>query len=309
MPALGQGTKPLPRVSFISHSSPEAWGHFLDEFKAGLRSLGYVEGRNLILEVRWAENRIDRIPGLITEALASKPTVIVTHGSPNVAALQKATSTVPIVFAAAGDPVGQGFIKSYRRPGANITGVAFNSEIFVKVYELLKIVLPGVSRVGTLVNPENPAWRQNTDHLPATAKVLKFEASVIQASTREDLELAFLTALQANVQALVVATLAPFVGLHPHLAELQFRHRLPTFYSMREAVNAGGLASYSFPQEENYRRAAALVDQVLKGRNPAEIPVEIPTKYEIAINLDSAHRLGIKVPEAALLRAHKVIRS
>jgi putative ABC transport system substrate-binding protein len=294
-------------VSFLSHSSPKAWGHLLQEFRAGLRSLGYVEGRDLILDLWWAEDRLDRIPALIAELMTTKPAVIVTHGSPNVAALQKATRTVPIVFAAAGDPVGQGFVKSYRRPGANITGVAFNADITPKVFELVKMVMPGVSRIGGLINPDNPASKLDAAILPSIAEALGFQILILKATTAEGLEPAFLEAVTAKRQALVVASHAPFVGLYPRLVELQFRHQLPAFYGLREATDAGGLASYSFPQEENYRRAAALVDQILKGRSPAEIPVEIPTRYEIAINLKTAQALGIKVPEAALLRAHKVI--
>jgi putative ABC transport system substrate-binding protein len=305
-PATGQGVRPLPHVSFLSHSSPEEWGSRLAEFRAELRALGYAEGRDVIVEVWWAENRLERLPALIAEILNSKPAVIVTHGSPNVAALQKATSTVPIVFAAAADPVGQGFIKSYRRPGGNITGIMFaNTDI--KVLELVKIVMPGVSRIGVMLNPDLPASNSWIDILPSSGKALGLQSRVVKATSREGVGPAFIEALKAKVQALIVAPMAPFVGLHALLVELQFKHRLPTFYAVGEAADAGGLASYSFPQGESYRRAAALVDQILKGRSPADIPVEIPTKYEIAINLKTAKALGIKVPESALLRAHKVI--
>jgi putative ABC transport system substrate-binding protein len=305
--ATAQGAQPLPRVSFLSHSTPKAWGHRLDEFRAGLRALGYVERRDLVLDLWWAENRLDRIPALIAEILSSKPTVIVTHGSPNVAALQKATATVPIVFAAAGDPVGQGFVKSYRRPGANITGIAFNDNVNWKVYELVKTVMPGTSRVATLLNPENPASRQYLSTVPPTVKKLGLQNAMLNATTVEEIAPAFAQAVKGRAQALMVATLAPFIGVHPLLVDLQFKHRLPLFYAMREGVEAGGLAGYSFPFEESYRRAAALVDKILKGAKPAEISVEIPNNTEIAINLKTAKALGIKVPEAALLRAHKVI--
>jgi putative ABC transport system substrate-binding protein len=308
--AGAQGAKPLPRVSFVSHSSPKAFGHLLQEFRAELRTLGYVEGRDLILDLWWAEDRLDRLPALIGEALSARPAVIVTHGSPSVAALQKGTSTVPIVFASAGDPVGQGFVKTFRRPGANITGIAFNDEITPKVFELVKMVMPGVSRIGGLMNPDNPAAKLDVGRLPSIAKALGFQHLLLNATAREGLEPAFIEAVKAKMEAIVVGPHAPLSpGLHPPLIELQFKYRLPTFYGLREGVNAGGLASYSFPLEENFRRAAALVDQILKGRSPAEIPVEIPTKYEIAINLKTAQALGIKVPDAALVRAHKVIAS
>src|SRR3989442_423075 len=185
--AAGQGAKPVPRVSFLSHSSPREWGSRLAEFRAELRALGDVEGRDVIVETWWAEDRLERIPALIAEMMSSKPTVIVTHGSPNVAALQKATSTVPIVFASAGDPVGQGFVKNYRRPGANITGVAF-AEFSPKVYELVKVVIPGVSRTGVLINPDNPTSWQWANIAPSAAKALGFQPLVFKARAREDLE-------------------------------------------------------------------------------------------------------------------------
>src|SRR5438128_5423182 len=200
--AAAQSTKPaIPRISFLSHSSPKTWAHLLGEFRAELRALGYVEGRDLILDLWWADDRLERIPALVAEALITKPAVIVTHSSLNVAALQKATRTVPIVFAAAGDPAGQGFIQSYRRPGANFTGIAYNSEIYPKVYELVKMVLPGVSRIATLINPDNPAWRQATDHLPSTVKALGFRSLVLKATNSEGLEPAFVDAVKAKMQA------------------------------------------------------------------------------------------------------------
>src|SRR5205814_7619689 len=140
-----------------------------------------------------------------------------------------------------------GFVKSYRRPGANITGVAYNSDINPKLYELVKMVMPGVSRISTLINPDNPAWRQSVDHLPSTAKALGFRSVVLKATTGEGLEPAFVEAAKAKMQALVVATLAPFTALQSLLVELQFKHRLPTFHGMREGADVGGLASYSFP--------------------------------------------------------------
>lgn len=303
-----QPAKPVPRVSFISHSSPKAYGHMLQAFRDELRALGYVVGRNIQLDLWWAENRLDRLPSLIAEALSTKPAVIVTHGSPGVAALQKATSTVPIVFAAVGDPVGQGFVRSYRNPGANITGVAFNDDVNWKVYELIKIVMPGTSRVATLINPDNPASRLYLRRVPPTVKKLGLENVMLEATRAEDLAGVFADASKAQAQVLMVSTTAPFVfGLLPELVVLQFKHRLPLFFSVPEGSQAGGLAGYGFPQEENYRRAAALVDKILKGARPAELAVEIPTRYEITINLKTARALGIKVPESALLRADKVI--
>lgn len=304
-----QGAKALARVSFLSNSSLKSYGHLLEEFRAGLRALGYVEGRDVSLDLWWADDRLDRIPALIGEMLASKPAVIVTHGSPNVAALQGTGTAIPIVFASAGDPVGQGFVASFRRPGSNITGIAFNDEINQKLYELVKIVIPAATRVATLMNPGNPAAKHHLSIVPATTKALGLQSMIIDTPSAQALEPAFARAAAAKVQALIAPPLAPFIGLRDQIVQLQSKYRLPTFHGTREGSAAGGLASYSFPMEESFRRAAAMVDQVLKGRSPAEIPVEIPTKYEIAINLNTARALGISVPEAALLRAQRVIES
>ena len=185
--AVGQAGKPVPRVAFLSHSTPREWGQRFDQFRAGLRALGYVEGRGIIVEAWWAEDRLERLPALIAEILSSKPAVIVTHGSPSVAALQRATRTVPIVFAAAGNPVGQGFIKSYRQPGGNITGVVFTNTDN-KALELVKVVMPRASRVGVLINPELAISADWTNALPASGKALGIEFIVLKASALEEVE-------------------------------------------------------------------------------------------------------------------------
>ncbi|MBL8376553.1 MAG: ABC transporter substrate-binding protein [Burkholderiales bacterium] len=297
----------IRRIGFLSSSTPRAYDHLLKEFRMGLTSLGYAEGRDIVIDVRWAENQIERLPALAAELLALGPTVIVTHGSPGVAASQNATSTVPIVFASAGDPVGQGFLQSYRRPGGNITGVAFNEEINKKLYEVVKGVLPAATRIATLVNPKNPAQKHHLDDLQMLSKALHFQSILVHATKEEEIETAFKQAVAAKAQAVVVPPLAPFIGLRDHVAELQNKYRVPTFHGMREVVQAGGIASYSFPFEENFRRAAAQVDKILKGMSPAEIPVELPMKYEIAVNLKAAKALNITVPTTFLLRAHLVI--
>jgi putative ABC transport system substrate-binding protein len=304
--ALSQTDKRRPIV-FLSTSSERSYGHLLQEFRAALRSFGHLEGRDVIVEARWADEKLERLPALIADALALKPAVIVTHGSAAVAALQKATSSTPVVFASAGDPVGQGFVASFRKPGANITGIAFNEEIHNKLYELVKLVLPATSRIATLANPNNPATPHYLEIAQSATKALGIELLVLNATNAAGLEPAFVKAVATGAHALVVSPIAPFISLRAQIVELQFKYRLPTFHGVREGVDAGGIASYSFPHEENYRRAAALVDQILKGRSPAAIPVEIPTKYEIAINLKSAQVLGLPVPRGVLLRADKVI--
>jgi putative ABC transport system substrate-binding protein len=302
-----QGDTAPRHIGIHSYGTPAAFNHLVEEFRTTLKSLGYVEGRDIVLDIRWAENRIERLPELAAELLALKPAVLVTYTSPGVAACQKATTTVPIVFAAAGDTVRQGFVQSIRRPGGNITGVVFNDEITKKLYEVVKEVLPHASHIATLVNVKNQAQQHHMEDLPEMAKALHFQSILVHATQEAELEAAFKQAVQARAQAMVVSTIAPFTGLRSRIVELQNAYRMPTFHGMREAVQAGGIASYSFPFEENFRRAAAIVDKILKGQSPAEIPVEIPTHYEIAVNLKAAKALGIAVPPSFLLRANEVI--
>ena len=305
--AMAQTTGVPRRIAILSGASVESAGHFIDAFRAALKSLGYSEGRDIVIDIRWAENKLERLPALIQDLLSYKPSIVVTHGSAGVVACQKATSTVPIVFATAGDPVGQGFIQSYRHPGGNITGVAFNEEINKKQYEIVKAALPAASRIATLVNVNNPAQKHHLDDIPRMAKALHFDSILVHATKEEELEAAFQAALKAKAHALIVSPLAPFSGLEKRLIELQFKFRMPSFTGSQDWVPAGGLASYSFPTIENWRRVAALADKILKGASPAEIPVEIPTKYEVAINLQTAKTLGLKIPQGILVRATKVI--
>ncbi len=306
--AQAQGGTAPRRIGMLMHGSPDAYNHLVEEFRTALKSLGYVEARDIVLDIRWAENRIERLPELAADLLSLKPAVIVTHGSPGVAACQKATTTVPIVFAAAGDPVRQGFVQSYRHPGGNITGVAFNEEINKKIYEVVKEILPHASRIATLVNVKNQAQRHHLEDVPEMAKALRFQSILVHATQEEELDAAFRQAVQSRANAMVVAALAPFTGLRSRIVELQNEYRMPTFHGIREAVEAGGVASYSFPHEENFRRAAAIVDKILKGQSPAEIPVEIPTHYEIAVNLKAAKTLGLTIPQSLLVRADEVIQ-
>ncbi len=305
--ALAQGRLAPPRVVFLSISFEKVYKPILAEFRDALRTLGRIEGRDHTFDTRWAEERMQRIPGLISDVLALKPAVILTHGSQLVTALQKATRSVPIVFASVGDPVGQGFVQSFRRPGGNITGVAFNDEINKKLYELAKMVVPSATRIATLTNEDNPASKHHLEIVPMVSKALGFESIKLNSVNSDGIEPAFKGAVEARAHALVVSPMAPFIGLRSRIAELQFKYRLPTFHGVGEGADAGGLASYSFPMDESYRRSAAIVDQILKGVSVAEIPVEIPTKYEIAINLRTAKVLGIKIPQDVLLRANRAI--
>ena len=297
----------IQRVSFVSAASAKSWGHLVEELRTELRALGYHSDRNLAFDVWWADDRTARVQGLIAEVLVTKPDVIVTHGSFALASLQKATSAIPIVFATAGDPVGQGFVASYRRPGGNITGVAFNEAVNEKVYELAKTLLPGISRVALLFNPNNPASRHHRRIRASASKSLGLEIVELNADSEQTVQAAFARAATMKLEALFVPAYTPYSGMHALIADLQLKHRLPAFHTLKDGTVAGGFASYSFPMEENFRRAAKIVAQILKGRPPGDIPVEIPNRYELTINMRTARALGIKVPEGALMRAHHVI--
>ena len=305
--SMAEETKAPRRIGVLLSGTPGSAGKLVDEFRLQLRSFGYLEGRDVVIDVRWAESKLERLAPLAAELLSSGLAVILTSGSAAVAACQHATSTVPIVFASAGDPIGQGFVKSYSHPGGNITGVAFNEEINKKIYELVRSVLPKASRIAILVNENNPAQEHHLADVPTMARALHFEPVLVHATQEQELEAAIEQALKARAHALVVTPLAPFTGLYPRLIALQHKHRIPMFSGYSTFVPAGGLAAYYFPIEENWHRAAALVDKILKGANPADIPVERPMRYEIAINLKAAKSLGIPIPQSVLFRAGKVI--
>lgn len=295
------------RIGLHMSGTPQTSAAVVDEFKNAMKALGHVEGRDIVYDFRWAENRLERLPGLASELVALKPAAIITAGSPGVAACQQATASVPIVFASAGDPIRQGFIQSYRRPGGNITGVAFNEEINKKIYEVVKDLMPHATRIAVLVNVKNQAQKHHIEDLPAMAKGLNFQPILVHATQEEELEPAFREAVKAKAQALVISTVAPFGGLAAQIIDLQNKYHLPTFSGTRRTTESGSVASYSFPMEENFRRSAAIVDKILKGQSPAEIPVELPTQYEVALNLKTAKALGIPVPPTFLARVNKVI--
>ena len=305
--AQAQVQKTQYRVAYLSTSTPSVHRQRLDAFRAALKELGYVEGKNLQLDVRWGEGNMDKLSGLVMELVGLNPHVIVTHGSSGVVACRNGTSMIPIVFASAGDPVEQGFVKSLRRPGGNITGIQFNDEINAKMYELAKAMLPKATRIATLANEKDPAQTFTSRHIPHMAKTLGFESLLIHVTTAEAIPAAFDQAWKMNAQAIVVSPIALFGANRGRLGELALEKRIPTIYGTDEPLRNGDLASYAGVTNDSYHRAAVLVDKILKGANPGDIPVERPTRFEITINLKAAKAFGITIPQEALLRAHKVI--
>src|SRR5262245_22180290 len=284
-----------------------------EAFFQGLRDLGYAEGRNLVIEYRDAEGRVDRFPALATELVALKVDVIVTAGGTLAAqAAKRATTTLPIVFTAVGDPVAEGLVTSLARPGGNLTGLsAVFSELVSKWLELLKQAVPGVSRVAILLKPDALPERAKANRLnavDAAARALRVRLQVVEARGPEEFDRAFSDMAQARAEALVVWATPVFNLERRRLVDLAAKNRLPAVYSFRTYVNAGGLMSYGPDRSDMFRRAATYVDKILKGAKPGDLPVEQPTKFELVINLKAATALGLTIPPSLLQRADEVIR-
>jgi putative ABC transport system substrate-binding protein len=279
----------------------------LDEaFRGGLRELGYTEGKNILIEYSYAEGRLERLAGLAADLVRLKMDIIVTGGRPSTRAAKRATSTIPIVMAAAGNPVGNGFVTSLARPGGNITGLTtVRSDLTGKRLELLKETASMISRVAVLWGP--PA-ASNFKIAEAAARLLGLELQSLEVRGPEDLEGAFRAATKERAQALVALRNPAIFNERKRIAELAIKNRLPAIYDDREFVEAGGLMSYGTNQADLYRRAATYVDRILRGAKPADLPVEQPTKFELIVNLKTAKQIGLAVPANVLARADKVIK-
>jgi putative tryptophan/tyrosine transport system substrate-binding protein len=282
---------------------------FLDEeFRQGLRDLGYVEGRNIAIEYRSAEGKYERLPGLAAELVRLKVDVIVTASPPATDAAKQATSTIPIIFAVSGDPVAAGLVASLARPGSNITGLAsIAPEMVGKQLELLKQVAPKVSRVAVLQNPSNHSHPPALRPAEGAARALGVHLHIVQARTPSEVDAAFATMRSQRVDGVLVLRDALFLAQRTQLATLAAKSRLPAVYGLREEAEAGGLMAYGASAPQMFRRAATYVDKILKGTKPAELPVEQPTKYELVINLKTARTLGLTIPPSLLRRADQII--
>ena len=277
-------------------------------FVQGMHDLGYVEGRNLVIEWRFADNEVGRIPALATELVNLKVDLIVASGTPVISAAQKATTTIPIVMPTSNDPVGSGLVASLGRPGGNTTGLSnLSSDTSPKVVEVLLSIAPKVSRVAILVNPKNPSNAANAINLQIALQGVGPIGLPVEASTVEDIGGGFLKMKEQNADAVVVAPDAVFVEQRQRIADLAMTYRLPSIFSFREHVEAGGLMSYGEHLGDSYRRAATYVDRIFKGAKPGELPIEQSTKLELLINLRTAKALGLEVPPMLLARADEVI--
>jgi putative ABC transport system substrate-binding protein len=295
------------RIGFV-WDSPAVWPHALEAFRQGLRDLGWVEGKNIVIEYRWAEGRFDRLPSLMQDLVRLKVDLIVAPTSIYTGAAKRATATIPIVFVSHADPIGSGHVASLARPGANATGLTIiMTETMAKSLELLKATIPELTRVAVIWDPATPS------HVPALKAVeavggtlgLRLQARAVRSATEFDN--AFSAIVQERAGAVLVLSTPVFMGGAKQLADLALTHKLPTMFGPREHVEAGGLLSYGPDRADLYRRAAAYVDKILKGANPADLPVQQATKFELVINLKTAKALGLTIPQSVLLRADQII--
>jgi putative ABC transport system substrate-binding protein len=306
--ADAQQTVRVPRVGFMGNSTAALEANLVGPFREGLRELGYEQGRNIVIEYRWAEGKYERFPALITELLAANVDVIVTAGTPASLAVKKATSSVPLVMIAVGEPVATGLVASLARPGGNITGVtSISPEIEGKRLELLREVVPGLSHIAVLWNAGSPVQVIQERETQVAAQTLRMKMLSLGVRTPEEIEGAFATMLRERPEALFVLADRLFLHHRKRIMDFAVQHRLPGVHAYRELVEVGGLMSYGPSYADMHRRAATYVVRILKGEKPADLPVERPAKFELVLNLKAAKVLGLEIPPTLLARADEVI--
>jgi putative ABC transport system substrate-binding protein len=310
--SFGQQDRGVRRIGFLagrSRSTPSNPDPFYDAFVDQLRKLGYEEGKNLLIEWRFADGKYERLPQLASELVKMNVEVIVTHSSPVTRAAQRATGTIPIVMTAVGDPVGGGFARSLARPGGNITGLALMvSDLTSKQLELLKTLIPSAYRVAVLVNPANKETMPgNLKDIQAGAKQLRMEVFPVRARTAQEIRTAFSEMTRKGADALIISGDAFYAGQPALFAELCLARKLPAIGWYRDHVKAGVLMSYGTDTAFLYRAAAVYVDRILKGAKPEAMRIEQPTKLHLAINRRTANALGLTIPRDLLSRANDVI--
>ncbi|HET8562653.1 MAG TPA: ABC transporter substrate-binding protein [Candidatus Binatia bacterium] len=299
----------VPQVGFLSSVSPSSISARSEAFRQGLRELEYVEGKNIVIDWRFAEGKADRLPALTAELVRLKVNVIVTAGPGVTRAAKEATSMIPIVMTQDGDPVGNGFVTSLARPGGSITGLSTVApEISGKQLELLKEIVPKLSRVAVLGTSSRPGNAQALRETELAAEALGVQLQYLDVLDPNDSETAFRAATKGRADAVVVLGSPVLTSQRTQLVEIAVKSRLPAMYYRREYVEDGGLMSYGVSYTDLDRRAATYVDKILKGAKPADLPVEQPTKFELVINLRTAKQIGLTIPQSVLYRADNVIK-
>ncbi len=308
-PAEAQQAKKVPRIGFLFGSSLSANSARHEAFRQGLRELGYVEGKNIVIDWRSAEEKLDRLPALAADLVRLKVDIVLTGGSSPTRAAKEATTTIPIVMAQDADPVGSGFVASLARPGGNITGLStLAPELSGKRLEILKEVVPKLSRVAVLGNSTEPGNAQMLGETERAAVVFGVKLQYVDVLSPKDIETAFRTASKARADAVLELPSFVFNSHRTEIANLEVKSQLPAVYPQREFAEDGGLMSYGVSYTDLFRRAATYVDKILKGAKPADLPVEQPTRFEFVINLKTAKALNLTIPQSVLFRADRVIK-
>ena len=309
VPAQAQQPQNNPRIGFLGATSSSTIQVRLEAFRQGLRELGHVEGKNLVIEYRYAEGKLDRVPALAAELVRLNVDVIVTGGSAATRPAKEATMRIPIVMAQDTDPVGNKFVASLARPGGNITGLSILApELSGKQLELLKEIIPKLYRAVILANSNEPGYLQLRKETQLAAEALRVKIQFLDARGSKDVETAFREATKRRADAVLVPAMPIIVSQRAQIADLAEKNRLPAMYGQPEYVEAGGLMFYGASITELFRRAATFVDKILKGAKPADLPVEQPKKFEFVINLKAAKQIGLTIPPNVLARADKVIK-
>ena len=309
--AEAQQAAKVYRIGLLGGSPPNSPGgrRSWEGFFQGMRELGYVEGQNILVEGRWYGDRTDRLPALAAELVRLKVDVIVAGAAPAPEAAQRATSTIPIVVANHNDPVGSGLAVSLAKPGKNVTGLSTQApELVGKRLQLLKEAVPGISRVAVLSNPAIPSHALELREAKVAAESLKMQLQFLEARAPSDFTRAFSAMTRERAGGVLIIVSSMFYAERTRIAELAAQSRVPSIYGLKEFAEAGGLMTYGIDVHESFRRAAAYVDKILKGAKPADLPVEQPTKFELAINLKTAKALGLTIPPSLLARADEVIQ-
>lgn len=301
LPLAASAQSKIPRIGFMGNSTAALEANLVDAFREGLRELGYEEGRNIVIEYRWADGEYERFSTLVDELIAAKVDLIVTAGTPAALAAKKATTTVPIIMAAVGDPVGTGLVPSLARPGGNLTGLsAIAPDLESKRLQLLREIVPALSYVAMFVNSVNPLHVSSMRQARAAAEKMGIKLQLHDIRKTEDLDDAFTAIRNERPGALLVLADRVFLHNRERIADFTKEQRLPNVNAYTEIVEAGGLMSYGPSYENMHKRAATYVDKILKGAKPADLPIEQPTKFTFVVNLKAAKALGVTVPSQLL---------
>jgi putative ABC transport system substrate-binding protein len=304
-----QQPRKVPRIGVLFPGSRATFTQRTEAFIQGMKELGYIEGKTITIEWRWAEDKVERMPDLAAELVKMNLDVIVANGTPAIKALKAATKTTPILMAVVGDPVGTGLVQSLARPGGNVTGLSIVApNLSGKRLELLAEIAPGASPVAALLNPTNPVYRTELEETEAAARTSGVQIQAIEVSDANTLEEGFAAMRRRRVRALIVLTDAVFFSMRSRILEQAVKIRLPAMYWGSEFTDDGGLMSYGPNINELFRRAGTYIDKILKGAKPADLPVEQPMKFELIINLKTAKQIGLTIPPNVLARADRVIK-